>query len=124
MNTISKVYHDAFNEIQDNVDTAILKECQEVLIRYLAKELDDIPINNLNKVPVKGKVRFVDEGEFYNDYTPFESEVYDSPTWLEIAVIANKMLEVTKDKDRIFLETLEVNDDGNGIKIATIIMGN
>ena len=124
MHTISKVYHDAFNEIQDNVDTAILKECQEVLIRYLAKELDDIPINNLNKVPVKGKVRFVDEGEFYNDYTPFESEVYDSPTWLEIAVIANKMLEVTKDKDRIFLETLEVNDDGNGIKIATIIMGN
>jgi len=115
MNAISKAYLDAYDKIQDTVEKAIKESGQNVLIKYSAYEdANDIPINNLKKVPVKGKVIFYDEEE------QFESKVYDSPTWLEIAVIANEMVNITDDY-RTFIEMLDVYNDG-GISKATIIM--
>lgn len=126
MSGISKAYQEAYNRIQDRVNQAIKKDGQKVILRYAAYEWDDddMPIDNLSLVPIKGKVKFVDEGEFFDNYEPFESEVCDSPTYLEIAVIANKMIQVTKDFHHVFLERMDVYDDGSGVQEAIIIMGN
>ena len=113
MNAISKAYLDAYDKIQDTVEKAIKESGQNVLIKYSAYEdANDIPINNLKKVPVKGKVIFYDEEQ------QFESKVYDSPTWLEIAVIANEMVNITDDY-RTFIEMLDVYNDGGMRLIAT-----
>jgi len=112
---ISKAYLDAYDKIQDTVEKAIKESGQNVLIRYSAYEdVNDIPINSLNEIPVKGKVIFHDEEE------QFKSKVYDSPTWLEVAVIANEMVSITNNY-RTFLETLEVYSDGD-ISKAIIVM--
>lgn len=124
MSGISKAYQDAYNEIQDMVEEAVKADGQErVYVRYSAYEWDgnDIPINNLNEVPVKGKVKFLDDGQNEND---FESEVMDSPTWLEIAVVANKMIQGTENYYEPYLDNIEILDDGNEeVTEITIIMG-
>lgn len=123
MGTLSKSYQDAYNEIQNMVEEAITKSTIPLLLKYSAYEWgdSDIPINNLKEVPIKGKVKFFDEG---SGEIRYESEVMDSPTWLEIAVAANMMLHVTCEKFATHLDELEVFEvDEDGVKYITLIMG-
>lgn len=119
MTTIGKAYMLSFNEIQDSVEKAIKEDGQEILLKYSAYEWDenDLPINNLKEVPIKGKVVFLSEEE------DFKSEIYESPTWLEIAVIANKMCLETECRFNVFLEELQVYENMEKVSEATIIMG-
>ena len=126
MSTLSKAYQNAYDKIQDEVEKAIKESGQKIELKYAAYDWDDadIPLNNLKEVPVKGKVKFVDQGEWTSNYKPFESDICDSPTWLEIAVIANKMVTVTGDKHHVFLESLgDYEVDDNGVKLVIIGMG-
>ena len=118
MSSISKAYLERYNEIQDMVDKAIKDDGREIWLKYSAYEWsdDDMPINNLKEIPIKGKVVLLsEEGDF-------RSEVLESPTWLEIAVVTNKMCIETECKYNVFLEELSVYEN-NGISEATIIMG-
>ncbi len=143
MSTLSKAYQNAINKMEDKVNEACkkAKEHGRIDVIYSTYEFDqyDTPIDNLDDVPLKGKVKFVDadalkEGNFFdfmyvdnpedNPYKPFVSKVMDSPTWLEIAVLANEMIQVTYDRHHVYLEdvvVLEVKDDG--VQIAKIQMG-
>ena len=128
MSTLSKAYQDAISEMENKVDEACKEAFHDrVYVIYSAYSFDqyDTPINNLSEVVIKGKVKFVDEGDDFSkeesNYEPFESLVYDSPTWLELAVIANSM--INKTCDHVYLEDIHVVDVKDGIQIAKIIMG-
>jgi hypothetical protein len=141
MSTLSKAYQDAIEKMEDKVDEACkAKEHERVDVIYATYEFDqyDTPIYNLDDVPLKGKVKFIDqdalkEGNFFdfmfdnqedNPYESFESEVMDSPTWLELAVLTNEMIQITNNRHHVYLEdvvVIEVKDDG--VQIAMIQMG-
>ena len=117
MSYITKSYQEMMTEMDDMIDKALGETERYVL--YSAYETDefDRPINNLEKTPVKGKIKFISE-----DYE-WESEVYDSPTWLDIAVIANKMIIGTQDYNNKYLEDIDIFDSKNGITTAYLFMG-
>ena len=123
MSSISKAYLESYNTIQDTVEKAIKEDGQEVWLKYSAYEWDenDMPINNLKEVPIKGNVVLLsEEGDF-------RSEILESPTWLEIAVVTNKMCLETECIYNVFLEELSVYEthvEKTPISEATIIMGN
>ena len=98
----------------------------ERIVYYSAYRSDskDLPINNLNRVAVKGKVVFVAEhNDFWGEGESYESEVVENPTWLQVAVLANAMMKTTGDLHHSFLEGIyrkKVRDDGVTVcRIAT-----
>jgi hypothetical protein len=123
MSTLGKSYQDVIDQIDKNVEQAIKeaafgKMYSEKRVIYTAYEMDeyDIPISNLDEVPVKGKIKFVSEdGEWH-------SPVLDSPTWLQIAVYANAMLIATDEFYFKYFDDFEVVDNENGIMIANFNM--
>lgn len=120
MSTLSKAYQDAMNIIDGKVEKAILKSKQKNrIVIYSAYDYDsyDVPEDNLHEIPIKGKVKFVDES------SDIESDIVDSPTWLEIAVIANKILIDAMDYHHVYLEDIEVICYENEIYVAKLIMG-
>ena len=125
MSCLSKAYQEAMDKINKRIDEAIKADGQEKpLVIYSAYEYDefDNPVDNLDDVPVNGKIVLVDSGDFWdwkhemdgteNPYKPFRSKIMDSPTWLEIAVEANKMIHTTYNANHCYLEDIrEPNDD-------------
>lgn len=120
MSGLTKAYDEALNAMQDKIDAKIKSFCEEIYVIYSAYDYDewDNPVDNLNEIPIKGKV------VFFNSYETFDSGVYENPTWLDICVIANRMIIETKDYHHIYLEDVDVVDvDIEGNKITKLIMG-
>ena len=99
---------------------------EKPVVFYAAYESDegDLPIDNLDEIAIEGKVKFraehdPDSGEG-DEYT---SPVLDSPTWLDVAVLANQMIKTTGDYHHQFLESVCVLRERDGIKIAGFSMG-
>ena len=105
-------YGVALERMNDRIHHAILNEDSAacVFISYSAYETDDdgIPIDNLDETAVHGTVRF------YQRHNPFwdvngegadylSSEV-TNPTWLQVAKLANEMINITGDEHHVFLE--------------------
>jgi hypothetical protein len=131
-------YGDALGDMQDRVDAAIAKhnagkagfvkklqrgERLDVLI-YSAYNNDkdtDIPIDNLDEIPHRGTFVVVSEYESNWDYTGngelYISEPITDPTWLDIALFANESIHVTGDYHHVFLESVEVVDNGKALKL-------
>lgn len=86
------------------------------------KEDENGAIDNLDEVPIEGKVIFIREKSSFVEI-PFLSSIYTSPTWLEICDCANDSIILTGDNHHVFLEDVSVDHEENGIKIAKLIMG-
>ena len=71
--------------------------------------IGEVPIDNLEATAVKGHVVFSRNPDFL-------SEVIESPTWLDIAVIANESIVETGDREHVILQgvadTGRVREDG------------
>jgi hypothetical protein len=117
MSTLGKSYQQAMSQIDEMVKTAIEEAGDKQQIYYTAYETDqfDVPINNLEEIPVQGKIKFVDEdGEW-------ESPILDSPTWLRIVIFANRMVIETEAWYRSF-DDFDITDNQDGIMIAEFEM--
>lgn len=99
------------DDIERRVELAVKAAGQvEVHVCYSAYECgdDDEPIDNLDEVAAEGRVRLVGFHDgFWGDGKDYQSEVLESPTWLEVTVCANAMIEATGDHHHAFLEGLE-----------------
>lgn len=121
MSTLGMSYGDILDYFDKEV-SKIIKETEKddkLYVIYSAYELNefDIPIDNLKQIPTKGKIRFVSEdGEW-------KSEIFESPTWVEIAAIANKMIIETQDYFHSYFEDFDVFDTEDDVLIAKLIMG-
>ena len=125
MSMVNKSYSSAIEKIDKKISDACKKAGHsKVLVVYNAYEFDefDIPIDDLDTVPIKGKITVIDEGNFwsgvYEDYAkkyiPFKKSLF-SPTWLELAVAANEMILTTNDTHHKYFEDIRFDDDGNVI---------
>ena len=119
MSTLGKAYQVALNGIENRVSKAIEEFCDTHRIVYSAYEMDqfDTPIDNLDDVPVKGKVKFTTEDGSW------ESDEYESPTWLQIAVIVNHMINETEDYYNKYFMDFDIVDNRDGVMICQVVMG-
>ena len=81
---------------------------------YSAYDTDEagLPVDNLDEVPVRGTFRVLGEYvEFWDSSTDktgeeYVSDVITDPTWLQLAVMANRAIEVTGDQHHVYLEAV------------------
>jgi hypothetical protein len=105
--------HKVRDRMDKKIETAIKKSGQKkVFVIYSAYDEDesDNPIDNLNEIAVKGKVVLVgDADEFWGGETSLDycSPVLENPTWLEVCVHANRMIQTVRDEHHVFLEGLD-----------------
>jgi len=89
-------------------------------------DINKIPVDNLDEVAFRGKIRFVAKKEDYwssEDSEDYISKVMTDPTWLEVAVLANEMILTVKDTHHVFLELFEVVREEDGVTVAEFGMG-
>ena len=99
-------YGKMLNEMNGAIEAA-LSEGKKMRVYYSAYKTDSDgnPINNLRDVAVEGKVILTQgHDEFWGDGEPYQSDVIENPTWLDLAILANDMIEMTGDYHHIFLE--------------------
>ena len=78
--------------------------------------------DNLDKAPIEGKVIFIREKDSFA-IAPYQSELFENPTWLEICGCANDSIIQTGDYHHVFLEDVYIEGEEDGVKIAKLIMG-
>lgn len=97
--------------------------------------------DNLDQVAVEGKVQFIEECAGHNEMgfafgnIPYDtrkryvSPVMENPTWLEVALLANDMINCTGDNHHIYLEDIRPSeklfsiDKDSFVKIYRFSMG-
>ena len=126
--------------LQDRVEEYVGRDC---LVSFSAYEADpyydalerkdwggskklrtDILRDNLDEVPIKGKIKFISKYAWVQDgHENYESEVVESPTWLEICRFTEEMIKTTGDKHHIFLESVYVDRMEGDIQVVELSMG-
>lgn len=121
---IEAAYVTADNAICARVEAACRAAAHaEVYVIYAAYpvDTDGVPIDNLDKVAVRGRVmvgrKRAREG---NNYT---SPVLLDPTWLQLCVYANASIETMEDAHHVFFEGLDAGKTVQGIKVRRLVMG-
>jgi len=111
--------------------TAIEKRLAKVLpkgaaLEYSAYETDEdgLPVDNLDQVAVEGRCIFLQQAEppFGTGKNYVSAEV-QNPTWIQVCLLANEMIEITRDRQHVFLEGVHVVSEQNGIKMVDFVMG-
>ncbi len=119
--------------IDDRVEDACKKaRAYPCRVDYAAYQTDenDVPIDNLDDIAATGKIRLVmKKTKFYckpqgKDY---QSDILESPTWLTVAVCADRMIKTTRDYHHVFLEGITKLPDSmqteEGVTLYTFDMG-
>lgn len=68
---------------------------------------NDNPIDNLDEIAIHGPVIFFHEGDGSKKSKDYLSQVFFSPTWLQVAVAANEMIRRTRDTHHTYLEGVD-----------------
>ncbi len=109
--------------IQAKVAAAISGE-QFVTYSAFRTTKGGLPIDNLDKIAVRGKVVFVARNDpFWGEGANYESDVVSSPTWLDVVILANDMIATTGDRQHSFLEGLEIVLRRDNVKYLNFVMG-
>jgi hypothetical protein len=117
------------NLIDGRVAAAVRASGQRrVLVRYSAYSFDEDchPADNLDEVAVPGRVVLVAPSYWAGKYTPgdgFRSQVLTDPTWLAVAVEANRMICKLRYGDHRFLEGLDEVGREGGVTVYEFLMG-
>jgi hypothetical protein len=93
----------------------------DCLIIYDAFSYDGrgLPVDNLDEVAVTGIVRV--EDEIWETYV---GDPIENPTWLRLAVEANKMALASGDNHHVFFEGVEIKrTNEEGVQILSLDMG-
>jgi len=83
---------------------------------------DSVPPNNLYDVPHQGTFVVIAEYDSFWDESGSKGESYISepvtnPTWLQLAILANEAMHVTRDFHHCFFESVDIIDDGKALKL-------
>jgi hypothetical protein len=113
-------------DAQDAIDARVREQSR--LVRYSANETDEhgVPRDNLDEIPVPGKIRVrAERSEYFGgkrsrDYL---SPVLESPTWLDLCGIADEVINTTNDMSHVYFEGLQVLGDEDGVQIVELFMG-
>lgn len=101
-----------------------LGEKPAVFFSTYKKDADDLPLDNLDEIAIQGRVQFhADRDPFWGNDRPYTSPIVESPTWLDVAVLANEMIKTTGDYHHQFLEGVYVTGEEDGVRLARFSMG-
>ena len=120
-----KAYAAAADAIQSRVRARVGPKCAVYFSAYKL-DSDKVPIDNLDDVPIPGRVvvRGARDrrrgGQLSKDY---ESPIMESPTWLDLCVIAHDQIVATRDRVHRYLENVEVVGNTADIQIAVFRLG-
>jgi hypothetical protein len=120
-----KAYASATDAIQNRIKARVGPKCCVVFSAYKF-DADKVPIDNLDDAPISGRVLIKANrdrtrgGHLSGDY---ESPIMESPTWLDLCVIANDQITATRDRNRRYLEHVEVVEKTSEIQIAAFRLG-
>jgi hypothetical protein len=109
--------------IQARVEKAIGSGC---VVQYAAYQFDarKLPIDNLDEVAAVGSVQFVQKHDpFWGAGKDYQSATVHNPTWLDVASIANEMINITGDQQHCFLEGFTSVGRKGKISIFELDMG-
>lgn len=115
----------AINAMQKRIEKAIQDNGMQCHVSYVAYSSDDegMPIDNLDTVPIKGKMRFSQQhSDYWGSGTEYTSKTVEDPSWIEIAILANKMIEVTGDYHHKHLKSVKKLSEKRGVIKAGFIM--
>ncbi len=96
------------------------------LVFYSAYPIEsaDLPVDNLDDIAVDGRVQFSAEHDpFFGEGRAYRSSVVNSPTWLEVAALANEMIKTTGDLHHQFLEGISMVRETGELKEMRFLMG-
>jgi len=111
-------YQDALGRIMDRVEQYLEEKSVPVdrqMVTYSAYPADPIPVDNLDEVPIKGRVQIIGEN--------YDSGLLQSPTWLELCYHCNCMIHLSGDYHHIYLEDIRETKKVKGVKICKFGMG-
>lgn len=126
MSTLPQIYQLRIEEIDHQVEEAIKNDGQNIVhVSFAAYDSDewDNPINNLNEIPLKGKVKLVYKTDPSQKPNIYISKVLKNPSWLDICVVANKLILISNEHiptKREYLESLEDVYKEGEVFIATL----
>jgi len=114
-----------YNNIQEKVNKVINRYKQECVIIYrVGISNDNTIVDNLDEVVVKGKVRFASSRRVFferKEEKDYRSRIVVNPTWLDVSVMANEMVQYTGSKYRYF-DGVELVIEQNNIKKMIFVM--
>ena len=122
-----KNWEDAYGAASDAMAARIeaALEGDNAVVVYSACESENgIPQDNLDEVPVQGTVKFIYEDSWGEG--KYRSPVMESPTWLQIAVLANQAIKLSGDMHHVFLEGVDferTDKAEGGQKVAVYNLG-
>lgn len=126
-------WRQAANAIEDRMRKAIEAVGEKCRITFSAYDNDDndIPVDNLDRVAVEGKVILFQEASDYWGGAAsenYESEILENPTWMDVAIRANRMVKQVADLHHIFLEAVYLDKKRtaartDGVKVYNFSMG-
>ncbi len=89
---------------------------------------DNLLVKVKNDVVLKGKVKIIQDYNEYRDSSAFksgrdyESDIVEDPTWLDLMVVANEMIEITKDTTHINVTGIELVQEIDDIKLCRLTL--
>lgn len=136
MNAVEKwnLYTKSIRVIEEKVNKALKKARHKnqyvIYSAYKTNPKTEQAIDNLDKVAIKGKVVLISEADdFFGGPTSknYKSKVLENPTWLQITICANIMINRVVDTHHVFLEGVEYKRkivvNGESVKVYEFIMG-
>jgi hypothetical protein len=119
-----KAHAAAFDAIQSRVRAHVNQKCFVVFSGYKCDQ-DNVPIDNLDEVPISGNVKIRASRERLASGNPkkdYESEVIQNPTWLDLCAIANAHLVQRVHRREIYLESANVVGTEGDVKIVEMCL--
>ncbi len=116
-------------KIDKKVSKAIKESVLAELVVYSACDHDenDMPIDNLDEVAIKGKAIIVAQPDDFfggKESKLYQSPVLENPTWLELTVIANQSIHSTLDEHHVFFEGIDKEPKKiKGVQVYSLVMG-
>jgi hypothetical protein len=105
-------FEEAMNKMEVRVEAACKeaghKRCRVIYSAYESDE-NDTPVDNLDEIAAKGRVVvYRPRNEFFGgeESLPYRSKVLVDPTFLQLAVCANRSIVRTRDRHHVFFEGL------------------
>ena len=109
--------------LEMRIENAIEERVSVPHVVYARTNEEGELLDELEQCAFEGKIVFVKEAYKDNpDSKLYKSNVLENPTWLDIAVAANRMIMRTEDYDHYFLEDIEIVKPGE-VTEARFIMG-
>lgn len=116
---------DAWEARDDAIQARLAAQIEgEMRVIYAAApdDAEELPLDNLDDVAVRGPVCFVEVDA--EDGERFESDVLESPTWMQVAILANRMMCELKYDHHVYLEGIEIVRRPKGKpKVAAFVLG-